>query len=155
VSFLNACSLFSLFLRDHVEAIDPFKQYMRQRLFKNENCYGLAGAMVGPLDGVRAGTGGAARGGERARSRHSSALSSRYPRTSLSRCSSWPAANRAARPSRPVIAVLAVPARRWTLHRPLAEVDDDLVISLLTHGRIRDLYLRPRRYCWSLGYNSH
>ena len=36
-------------------------------------------------------------------------------------------------PVETVIAVLGRPARRWTIHRPLIEVDDALVTSLLTH----------------------
>lgn len=36
-------------------------------------------------------------------------------------------------PVETVIAVLATPARRWTIHRPLTEIDDALVIDLLAH----------------------
>ncbi|WP_433555562.1 hypothetical protein ACQPWY_24035 [Pseudonocardia xinjiangensis] len=36
-------------------------------------------------------------------------------------------------PVETVIAVLATPSRRWTIHRPLAEIDDALVSGLLTH----------------------
>jgi hypothetical protein len=33
-----------------------------------------------------------------------------------------------------VIAVLAAPRRRWTIHRPLAHIDDGVVTDLLTHN---------------------
>jgi hypothetical protein len=37
-------------------------------------------------------------------------------------------------PVETVIAVLAAPQRRWTIHRPLTEIDDALVTSRLTHA---------------------
>ncbi len=36
-------------------------------------------------------------------------------------------------PIETVIAVLGTPPRRWTVHRPLTEIDDELVTGLLTH----------------------
>jgi hypothetical protein len=35
-------------------------------------------------------------------------------------------------PVETVVAVLTRPPRRWTLHRPLAEIDDELVLSVPT-----------------------
>jgi hypothetical protein len=37
-------------------------------------------------------------------------------------------------PVETVIAVLARPPRRWTIHRPLAEIGDPLVTTRLTHA---------------------
>ena len=37
-------------------------------------------------------------------------------------------------PVETVIAVLAPPRRRWTIHRPLAQIDDGVVTDLLTHN---------------------
>jgi hypothetical protein len=37
-------------------------------------------------------------------------------------------------PVETVIAVLARPRRRWTIDRPLAQVDDGVVTDLLTHN---------------------
>jgi hypothetical protein len=37
-------------------------------------------------------------------------------------------------PVETVIAVLAAPRRRWTIHRPLAHIDDGVVTDLLTHN---------------------
>lgn len=36
-------------------------------------------------------------------------------------------------PLETVIAILDDPPRRWTIHRPLAEIDDALVTGLLHH----------------------
>lgn len=36
-------------------------------------------------------------------------------------------------PVETVIAVLGPGGRRWTIHRPIAEVDDELVVGLLRH----------------------
>jgi hypothetical protein len=43
-------------------------------------------------------------------------------------------------PVETVIAVLAAPPRRWTIHRPLAEIDDALVTSRLTHPHPGDTH---------------
>jgi hypothetical protein len=43
-------------------------------------------------------------------------------------------------PVETVIAVLAAPPRRWTIHRPLAEIDDALVTSRLTHSHPGDAH---------------
>ncbi len=43
-------------------------------------------------------------------------------------------------PVETVIAVLATPPLRWTIHRPLAEVDDALVTSRLTHPHPGDAH---------------
>ena len=36
-------------------------------------------------------------------------------------------------PVETVIAVLGTPSRRWTIHRPLAEIDDAAVAGVLAH----------------------
>ena len=36
-------------------------------------------------------------------------------------------------PVETVIAVLDTPPRRWTIHRPLVEIDDETVTDLLAH----------------------
>jgi hypothetical protein len=111
---------------------------MRQKLFENESHYGLAGAMVGPLDGVLAGTGGAAR---RQRAIEIAALvriTLALPEDIAVTVQQLACREPGCPPIETVIAVLAVPPRRWTLHRPLAEIEDDVVISLLTHGPIGD-----------------
>ena len=43
-------------------------------------------------------------------------------------------------PVETVIAILANPPRRWTVHRPLADVSDDLVANLLTDKPDGDLH---------------
>lgn len=43
-------------------------------------------------------------------------------------------------PVETVIAVLGTTSRRWTIHRPLAEIDDALVTGLLTHDPHGDLH---------------
>lgn len=43
-------------------------------------------------------------------------------------------------PVETVIAVLASPPRRWTIHRPIAEIDDVLVTGVLTHDPHGDLH---------------
>jgi hypothetical protein len=43
-------------------------------------------------------------------------------------------------PVETVVAVLATPPRRWTIHRPLAEIDDALVTSRLTHSHLGDVH---------------
>jgi hypothetical protein len=43
-------------------------------------------------------------------------------------------------PVETVIAVLAAPPRRWIIHRPLAEIDDALVTSRLTHSHLGDAH---------------
>jgi hypothetical protein len=43
-------------------------------------------------------------------------------------------------PVETVLAVLATPPCRWTIHRPLAEIDDALVTSRLTHSRLGDVH---------------
>lgn len=41
-------------------------------------------------------------------------------------------------PVETVIAVLGTPPRRWTIHRPLAEIDDAAVAGVLTHDSAHD-----------------
>jgi hypothetical protein len=111
---------------------------MRQKLFENDSHYGLAGAMAGPLDGILTGTGGAARG------RRASAIAAlvritlALPEDIAVTVQQLACREPGCPPVETIIAVLAVPPRCWTVHRPLVEVDDDLVISLLTPGRIGD-----------------
>jgi hypothetical protein len=139
VSFLTASSLFSRFLRDHLEAVDPFSSDVcGEKLFENESHYGLARAMVGPLDGVLAGTGGAARGRRASEIAALVRITLGLPEDIAVTVQQLACREPGCPPIETVIAVLAVPPQRWTLHRPLAEIDDDVVISLLTHGRIGD-----------------
>jgi hypothetical protein len=41
-------------------------------------------------------------------------------------------------PVETVIAVLGTRSRRWTIHRPLAEIDDAAVAGVLTHDSAHD-----------------
>lgn len=119
---------------------------MRPPLFEKHVQQGFAGAMPDdiPLPGPFAGIiGGAAR--EPGRGRRAAEVADLVrlhlglPDVAVT-VSQLARRERGCPPVETVIAVLATPPRSWTIHRPLAEIDDVLVIGLLTLDPFGDLH---------------